>query len=363
MAGLTIGLNLLYLLPNQVGGTEYYARFLIEELQRLDQKNRYVIFCNRENWSTFQLTNPRWQKVRCPVFARWRPGRVLFEQLILPGLLRKFHIDRLHSLGYVGLLFTNCPQIVTIHDANWRDQLADFPFFSLWLQRWLIEASLAKACLILTDSNFAKQRLVFHFPQYAAKLRVLSPGLSPGWLTILNRSSRERALIKKPYLLVVSAFYPHKRIDYVLRLWSKLANRLPQYQLVVVGQNGCQASLIKYWSAHLPRVIYKAKVSATDLAALYRHAAVLLHPSIYEGFGYPVYEAAQVGLPIVVGYRDLYDSRLAPRLIELSFNNQIDIDLIVRLAKQAKRKSAPKWLSTQHRRAVAQLIRWYQELE
>ncbi len=52
-------------------------------------------------------------------------------------------------------------------------------------------------------------------------------------------------------------------------------------------------------AAAAPRVVFLERVSDADLSALYRAAALLLFPSLYEGFGMPVLEAMSLGCPVV----------------------------------------------------------------
>ena len=106
---MKIGINLLYLLPGVVGGTETYAAGLLQGLAEIDQRNEYVVFVNREseNWPLPQAAN--FTRVVCPVRAAGRASRYFFEQVRLPRLLAQYHIDVVHSLGYVGPLVAPCP--------------------------------------------------------------------------------------------------------------------------------------------------------------------------------------------------------------------------------------------------------------
>ena len=45
---IRVGLNLLYLVPGAVGGTETYARHLIRAIARRSPRVRFVAFCGRE---------------------------------------------------------------------------------------------------------------------------------------------------------------------------------------------------------------------------------------------------------------------------------------------------------------------------
>jgi glycosyltransferase involved in cell wall biosynthesis len=49
----------------------------------------------------------------------------------------------------------------------------------------------------------------------------------------------------------------------------------------------------------IDRVLRPGRVAATDLDVLYREAAVMAFPSLYEGFGLPLLEAMVRGCPVV----------------------------------------------------------------
>ena len=90
---MRIGIDLLYLLPGIVGGTETYASGLLHGLARIDRENKYIVFVNRESadWPLPRASN--FSRVVCPVSATSRPGRYFFEQLRLPVLLKRHSVN------------------------------------------------------------------------------------------------------------------------------------------------------------------------------------------------------------------------------------------------------------------------------
>src|SRR5437870_13548482 len=115
---MRIALNLLYLIPGVVGGTETYAAGLLHGLANVDAQDQFVVFVNRESQQWPLPVSPNFTRVICPVSALSRSRRYFFEQVLLPRWLQKHAIDVVHSLGYVSPLFTSCASIVTIHDLN-----------------------------------------------------------------------------------------------------------------------------------------------------------------------------------------------------------------------------------------------------
>ena len=98
---MRIGINLLYLLPGIVGGTETYASSLLHGLALIDKQNDYFVFVNRESAEWPLPDVPNFRRVVCAVQAINRTKRYLFEQLILPFLAHSYKLQLMHSLGYV----------------------------------------------------------------------------------------------------------------------------------------------------------------------------------------------------------------------------------------------------------------------
>ena len=172
-----IGINALFLIPNQVGGTEYHLRSFLTYIEKLDTVNSYVVFCNAENYDSFSFTHKNWTKVLCPVAAKNRVHRILYEQIVLPFVAEQKGCEILHSYGYFGPVFGGFKKVVTVHDANWLDHPEDSSFIQNCVLNVLIRAAVATADIVVTDSDFSSQRLQHFFPTIAQKLRIIWPGV------------------------------------------------------------------------------------------------------------------------------------------------------------------------------------------
>ncbi|MBP9699682.1 glycosyltransferase family 4 protein [Candidatus Woesebacteria bacterium] len=322
-----IGLNLLFLVPNQVGGTEYLTRNFIN-LLRNDSANTYILFCNQENAPTFTFSAKNISKVVCSVRASNRIIRLLYEQFILPFQVANANCTLLHSFGYTAPLFLTSSSIVTVHDANWIDHPEDFTFFSRMMTHFLVSLACLKSKTIITDSDFSKLRLSTHLPWAKKKIKVVSPFV-PSEVCSPPFEQLPKKLDGTIFALCVSAHYPHKQIPYLLKMWNQVHALQPTAKLVLVGQHGKDHPSVLKLIADQESVIYYPKVSFPLLKSLYHFAHVFIHPSIYEGFGYPVYEAGANNCPVIVGKKSLYPSRVASRFLELTFDENQDAKQII----------------------------------
>ena len=104
-----------------------------------------------------------------------------------------------------------------------------------------------------------------------------------------------------PYLLLVSAWGPHKGFGEAMAVVADLADRGYPHRLKLVGPNDAwmrkQIEAIRVSSRHPDRVDVAGYVD--DLAATYAGASVLICSSRMEGFGLPVAEAMSCGVPVV----------------------------------------------------------------
>jgi glycosyltransferase involved in cell wall biosynthesis len=294
---MIIGLNLLYLLPRVVGGTETYAAGLLHGLSRLDTPDQFVVYVNLETADWPIPDDERFRRVVCPVRATSRLARYRYEQFRLPAEAHAHGVDLLHSLGYVAPLRLQCPSVVTVHDVHHlaHGRLRD------WHRRLLlgriVRRSVRGAAAVIGDSLFMRDAIAAAYDRPAGDIDVVplapNPALDGG--APQPDGGAPVPATGDPYLLAFGGVTPNKNLDGLLRAFARARQRHGVRQnLVVVG--------------HLPpslRIGDSAGVVATGylnearLAGVLAKADALVFPSLYEGFGLPILEAMAAGVPVL----------------------------------------------------------------
>ena len=124
---IRIGVNALYLIPGGVGGTEIYLRNLLRALAEIDAENQYVVFTNRETGADLVPERPNFRHAPQPIHARFRPARILWEQLALPLAARKYRLEVLLNPGFTAPIVCGCPMVTVFHDRAAQAASRIFP--------------------------------------------------------------------------------------------------------------------------------------------------------------------------------------------------------------------------------------------
>jgi glycosyltransferase involved in cell wall biosynthesis len=282
-----IGVNLLYLLPGLVGGTEVYAAGLLAGLAQIDSDNEYIVFVNRESaaWTLPSASN--FSRVVCPV---WATSRVR-----LPRMLKQQRLDLVHSLGYVSPLFSPCASIVTIPDLNYRAFGDRMPAAKRLALEFFVKQSVRHASHVITISEFARGQIlsVFGVPPSNITTTLLASSSAEGDLVDLAITLR-RYGIDKPYIIAFSSSSPNKNIPRLVHAFTQARRDygLP-HLLVLVGHKPHDEL-----TNELGAVVLTGYVDESSKQALIVGAEMLVFPSTYEGFGLPVLDAQRAGVPV-----------------------------------------------------------------
>lgn len=99
-------------------------------------------------------------------------------------------------------------------------------------------------------------------------------------------------------VLAVGTLEPRKNLRRVVDAFLMIDD--PTLKLVIAGGRGWGDTEIDHLIAKNPgRIELRGYVETDDLRELYRKAAMLVYPSLYEGFGLPVLEAMSLGCPVI----------------------------------------------------------------
>lgn len=202
----------------------------------------------------------------------------LFEQLRLPRLVRRLRPDVLHVPNCFLPLRRPCPGVVTIHDLAFEAHPEDFSGATGRKYRWFTPRAARSAERVICGSRFTAEDLVERYGIAADKVRVIPYAPS---LPIGDRPPADGA----PYILAIGDLRPKKNLERLVAAWraSDCGRRL-----VIAGLG----------EAPWPGVEAPGYLPDDELDALLRGADLLVHPSLYEGFGLVVAEAMARGVPV-----------------------------------------------------------------
>lgn len=307
---MRIGINTLYYIPGEVGGTETYLKGLLYGLSSIDRKNEYILFTHHKNHDDLNLQASNFTKILCDTTARSRFQRIVFEQLKLPKILEKSNIDILHSPGYIAPLRAQCIQLVTIHDMQYFYYPQYFPKTKLLYWKTFIPLSARKCHVILTVSEHSKADIHKLLKISNSNIFVTHVGSKFSILAFNKTQPDDNILskhnIKTPYLLSVASLLPHKNLDRLVKSYA-LLNIPREHQLVLVGLKRNAWSKIKNvlreYKISPEKVILTGYVTDNELLSLYKRASLLILPSLFEGFGIPLIEAMENGCPVAASQK------------------------------------------------------------
>ena len=100
------------------------------------------------------------------------------------------------------------------------------------------------------------------------------------------------------------------------------------HQLILIGPRDYFATSILQYIRQCnieARIIIVDNATTPDLVFFYKHAQALIHPSLSEGFGLPIIEAAYFNLPIIASNIPVFQELLKGRYVSFNPHDTTDI--------------------------------------
>ena len=300
---MRVALNLSFLVPGETGGMEVYARELARALAGRGDVE-LVLLGNRlldDGW-------PDVERFGLPVDPRRRVEWVLGDQVHAPRAAARARADVVHSLASTGPSTGRVVRVTTVHDLNYK-LVPDTHFGVRGLgMRVLVPLATRRSRRVLVDAESTREDLHRHLgtPRDKVDVAPLAARVPPNAAATPEPRLRERLeLGDRPLVLSLSAKRPHKNLR---RLFRAVAALEPPRRpvLVVPGYPTPHEEELRLLSRELgiaDLVRMPPWLPAADLEGLYRAAACVVFPSLYEGFGLPVLEAMARGVPVACSRR------------------------------------------------------------
>ncbi|MBL7809489.1 MAG: glycosyltransferase family 4 protein [Saprospiraceae bacterium] len=360
---------------NNATGLGFYSRTLLEGLRRFYPEHQYLLYTPYNRGRIGAVDDG----IRLPDSWLGRTFHPVWRSRGMTRQLKKDGVQVFHGLSHelpLGLRNAGIRSVVSVHDLIFMRHPELYPGIDRYFYEKKYRRAALEADVVVAISEQTRTDLDYFFGIPAHKVQVIGQACDAMFERLSFRHLPDPnalpvpdgiSLPEDPFLLCVGSLIPRKNWHQLIRALELLKLRGYDIPLVAVGsgkstyalgleEQAIRAGIRVHWVLrHLP---------TEALAGLYRRAAGMVYPSVFEGFGIPILEAMTVGIPVLTtrggcfeevgGPAALYASpdqpeEIADQILQL-LNPQIRAKLLpamtTQIAQFAPEKICAAWMET-----------------
>jgi glycosyltransferase involved in cell wall biosynthesis len=293
-----LGINLIGLTDGRLSGVGQYSVRLFETLIDLIREGitdvvlvGFIVPEARAHFSA--RAQPHLVDVRPKA---GRVGRVLFDHTVFPFIIRRSRLDVLINPAFTGPLWGAKRHVPVIHDLYFKVVPELLESRQQKYLSALVPINLKLAWRVISDSRSSAGDIARFYPFAARKTRVVH--LAGRFEDAVGLGLQTRS--SSPYALIVSSMTANKNPATAIAAVAYVRGQGHDFQLKHIG-----ADPIGLWERSVREAgagyFCQALGSVDDERLLLEMAGAtcLIAPSFYEGFGLPVLEGQQLGVPVL----------------------------------------------------------------
>ena len=214
------------------------------------------------------------------------------------SLLKKINSSTLYYSPYFNIPGgIKIPVYTTIHDIIFPDmpELTSRP--GLTARMWFYRRAFRHSKKIFTVSEFSKSRII-HYSKNKVLVIVTHSAIQPH---LLKAKLTAGASAKKNIILFIGNIKKHKGLSILLEAFLQARKEGLDYALVIVGsRENFRSSDAGFLLTSEDSVLFTGFLSDKELTEYLSSAALLVQPSLYEGFCLPPLEALVSGTAALI---------------------------------------------------------------
>ncbi|MEI6890813.1 MAG: glycosyltransferase family 1 protein [Pontiella sp.] len=289
-------------------GISTYIRELLRGLQVEDSENHYELLMAKCDADLIPLSNPNFKKKVVPSLIDRPLVNLAWHNTVLPCLGNRYDVVHIPSARRIPFL-KRSKVVATVHDLAAFSVDAKYDPARMFFNQKIIPAMIRRADHIITVSEYTKQDLLSYTGYPEEQISVIYSGINHDLfqpVAVTDARERLRGLhgLNRPFFIYVSRLeHPGKNHIRLIEAFERFKRENDSaHQLVLAGSDWSGAAEIKARAAESPvaaDIIFLGFVPAPSLPLLYSACDLMVFPSLFEGFGFPIIEALACGAPVI----------------------------------------------------------------
>lgn len=302
---MTVAINCWILRNKKLDGIGYFTVNAVANLIKNHPEVQFKILCDKKfTEDYFDFANVTKHKIfpalRHPLLY------VFYMEVVLPFFLRKHKPDVMVSAdGYLSLS-SSCKQIPIIYDINFEHKPGDIKLKNRIYFKFFFKRFARKGKRIATISEYSKKDIADYYKLDSSTIDNVSCGINSNFSPLDEQQISE---VKnkwsggKPYYFFVGSMHPRKNIKRLIDAFNLFKQKTgSNFKLILAGSILWSKTEIEDSYTNSPYkedIIFTGRLSDEDLQKMLGAAYALSFVPIFEGFGLPIVEAFQSGVPVI----------------------------------------------------------------
>ncbi|MGC4231684.1 MAG: glycosyltransferase family 1 protein [Niabella sp.] len=302
---MTIAFNCWVLRNKNIDGIGNVVIEVLRPMIEAHPETKFLLLCDKN------FTEDYFDFPNAAVYRIFPPYRhpalyILYLEIVLPVFLKKHKPDVFVGMDGMISLRSKTKQIAVIHDLNFEHFPQNLPFRNRVYYKYFFKKFAAKAETIVTVSNYTKSDIIKYYNIIPDKIDVITLGAKELFQPLPETDiayTQAKYTSGASYFFFVGSMHARKNIQRLMQSFDSFKKKTKSdFKLVLAGNILWEANEIKsvYDSlTYRHDIIFTGRISDSELKYLLGAAYCLTFIPLFEGFGLPIVEAFQAGVPVI----------------------------------------------------------------
>lgn len=289
---------------NNTSGLGNYSRYTISALCELYPDHHYSLYTPSLK-SGIDFKSPENAELALPSSIFAKRFKSYWRSIGLTNRLKNDGIELYHGLSNelpLGIANSGIKSVVTIHDLIFMRLPELYKSFDRKVYLKKARNAVHEADQIIAISQQTKDDLIELLGADEHKINIIFQGCHPWFYNPCNKvelaTTKVKYTLPDQYLLYVGTIERRKNL---LKIIQALHTGKVDIPLVAVGRKTPYMDEINQYirENNIKNVQFIHYIPNHDLPSVYQMAHAFVYPSAYEGFGIPILEALNSGIPLI----------------------------------------------------------------